>query len=863
MKRNLLKGIHELKSFTICLLFLLISNVSMAQVSVKGQVIDAITRESIIGATVSIKGTATSTITNTDGKFVLNTTAQQIILVVNYLSYNEKEISLKDGERSKFNVIELESNMTSISEVFVRFNSMAIDRKTPVAVSTINASLIEEKLGSQEFPELLNSTPGVYATRAGGGFGDSRLNLRGFQSENVAVMINGVPVNGMENGKIYWSNWAGLSEVTRFMQVQRGLGASKVAVPSIGGTINIATKTIDATKGGHLYQGFGNDGYNKTSFSYSSGLMDNGWAFSVLGSKNTGNGWMEGGKFEAYNYFFNVSKKINEAHTLALTAFGAPQNHSQRFDRLTIQEYRDAPQGLKYNANWGVLNGEYQTISQNEYHKPQISLNHNWTINSTSSLSTSAYASIATGGSTIDAGSLDFNTFRTNGAYSPIDIDAIVQQNIANPDGSALGYLRTSVNDHQWYGVLSTYTKKVNDRFDILAGIDGRYYRGKHYQTVSNLLGAKYVADNSDLNNPYNRATVGDRVSFDNDGVIGWGGAFLQGEYSHGPLSTFVTLSGSNSSYQRIDYFKFLDSDTKQKSEVVNTLGYQVKGGANYNINTNHNVFANIGYFEKAPFFNAVFMNNSNTVNEAAEREKIMSYELGYGFRTSTFSANINAYHTAWKDKSFTRSFQNDGINYFGNFLGVDALHKGIELDFNYRPTNALNIKGMVSVGDWKWTNNLPQLQIFDEAQNPVGQPVGPIYMKDIKVGDSPQTSMFLGVNYDVFESLKLGIDYNYFANFHSDFNPTTLIQENMEVWKVPNYSLLGVNAVLKLKIAGLKTSLFANVNNLLDTEYISDGYAIFSPESASSSRLISNSSNTQVYYGVGRTWTTGLKINF
>ena len=863
MKRNLPTVIHQLKWLMSLFVLILLSNEVFAQTSIKGQVIDAITREALAGASVSIKGTATYTTTNSDGEFILKSDNKKFVLVVNFISYDQKEVEVNVTNGSTIAPIALESNSTTISEVVIKSNSMAIDRMTPVAVSTISSALIEEKLGSQEFPELLNSTPGVYATKAGGGFGDSRLNLRGFQSENVAVLINGVPINGMENGKVYWSNWAGLAEVTRFMQVQRGLGASKVAVPSIGGTINVATKSLDVVKGGHVFQGFGNDGYNKTSFSYSSGLMDNGWAFSVLGAKNTGDGWMEGGKFEAYNYFVNISKKINEAHSLSLTAFGAPQTHSQRYDRLTIEEYRNAPQGLKYNANWGTLNGEYQTISQNQYHKPQISLNHNWTINSSSFLSTALYASVATGGSTIDYGansSFDFNNFRTNGAYSPINLDAIVQQNLGNTDGSALGYLRTSVNDHQWYGILSTYTKKINDKFDLLAGVDGRYYRGKHYVKVANLLGSQYVADNTNLNNPYNRALVGDKIAFDNDGVIGWGGAFLQGEYHQGPLSAFLTLSGSNSSYQRIDYFKFLDSDPNQKSEWVNIFGYQAKGGANYNIDDRHNVFTNIGYFEKAPFFNAVFMNNSNTVNKGAEREKILSYELGYGYRTTTFTANVNLYHTTWKDKSFTRSFQNNGVNYYGNFLGVDALHQGVELDFRYRPTSSMDIRGMLSVGNWKWTNDLPQLIVYDENQAPVGQPVGPIYMKDVRVGDSPQTTMFLGLGYDVFENLKLGVDYNYFANFYSDFDPTSLIQDNLEPWKAPNYSLFAVNAVVKMKIGGLKASLFANVNNLFNTEYISDGYARFVNYNGT---LISNASNTEVYYGVGRTWTTGLKLNF
>jgi iron complex outermembrane receptor protein len=860
MKKRLPK-ISNLKSLLAVLAIMLFTITALAQSTVKGKVVDAVTKESLPGAAVSIKGTTTGTITNAEGEFTLKIEKSTETLVVNYVGYKTQEVSVQAKGNGIISDIKMESNATSMSEIVVVANSLAIDRKTPIAVSTISAAFIEEKGSNQEFPELLKSTPGVYATRAGGGYGDSRMNLRGFQSENIAVLINGVPVNGMENGKVYWSNWAGLSDVTRSMQVQRGLGASKVAVPSVGGTINIQTKTLEAIKGGTIFQGIGNNGYSKTTFSYSSGLMDKGWAFSLLGSKIKGDGWVEGTEFDAYNYFINISKRINDDHTLSLTAFGAPQTHAQRFDRLTIQEYRDAPQGIRYNPNWGVLNGQKTSISQNTYHKPQISLNHNWTINETSFLSTAVYASLATGGGTNDGGSsINFDDYRTNGAYSPINLDAVVQENLAQADGKAVGFLRTSVNDHKWFGLLSTYTKKVNDKFDVLAGVDGRYYRGKHYMKVNNLLGAKYVADNTNINNPYNQAKTGDKFSFDNDGEIGWGGLFVQTEYNDGPLSAFLSLSGSNTSYRRIDYFKFLDSDPNQKSEWVNIFGYQTKGGANYNLNDHHNVFANVGYFEKAPFFNAVFMNNSNNINREAEREKIASFELGYGYRSSVFTANINAYYTQWKDKSFTRSFTPQGSSeiLYGNFTGVDALHTGIELDFKYKPVAALTVTGMASIGNWKWKNNLPSLDIFNEAQEVVNS-YGPVYMKDVEVGDSPQTTFALGVNYDLFSNFKIGVDYNYYTDFFTDFNATTLLQPDLKPWRIPTYSLVDVNAVFKMKIAGLNASLFANVNNLLDTEYISDGFANFSGERT----LVSDANNSTVYFGTGRTWTTGLKVNF
>ena len=219
-------------------------------------------------------------------------------------------------------------------------------RKTPVAVSTVDPVFIEERLGSQEFPEILKSTPGVYVTKDGGGFGDSKINIRGFKTENVAMMVNGVPMNGMENQKVYYSNWSGLSDVASSIQVQRGLGASKVASPSVGGSQNVITKTTDAKKGGFVSYAMGNDGYNKILFSVSSGLSKDGWAFTLLGGKDWRDGYIQGTESEGYTWFASVAKRFNDNHQLSLTAFGAPQWHNQRSNQngLTIKEWQRVKQ---------------------------------------------------------------------------------------------------------------------------------------------------------------------------------------------------------------------------------------------------------------------------------------------------------------------------------------------------------------------------------------------------------------------------------------------------------------------------------------------------------------------------------------
>ncbi|MEQ9231769.1 MAG: carboxypeptidase-like regulatory domain-containing protein, partial [Cyclobacteriaceae bacterium] len=244
-----------MKRFLLGIVFLVSAIVVWAQGTISGKLVDKDTNEPLIGATVLIKGTSKGTITNLDGGFTL-AAKEGNTLVISYVGYVTQEVVLSGS--GDLGDIAVQSDAIGLDGIEV-IASVAEERKTPVAVSSISAIEIQEKASNAEFPELLKSTPGVYTSRAGGGYGDSRIAVRGFNDVNVAVMINGVPVNDMENGRVYWSNWAGLTDVTRTMQVQRGLGASKVAVPSIGGTINIVTRNTDAVQGGSFFYGIGND----------------------------------------------------------------------------------------------------------------------------------------------------------------------------------------------------------------------------------------------------------------------------------------------------------------------------------------------------------------------------------------------------------------------------------------------------------------------------------------------------------------------------------------------------------------------------------------------------------------------------
>jgi len=817
------------------------------------------------GANILEKGTTNGTTTDFDGKFSLKVSEGSGTIDVSFIGFTNKAVSftVAAGETKDLGTITLASDNT-LDEIVITAVSFAVDRETPVAVSTIKAQEIEAKLGTQEFPEILKSTPGVYATKSGGGFGDGRINLRGFNSENVAVMINGVPVNDMENGRVYWSNWAGLADVTSAMQVQRGLGASKVAVPSIGGTINILSKTTDVEKGGSISVGVGHDGFQKYGATVSTGLLDSGLAVTVSGAKIKGDGYVDGTEFEGYNYFVNISKQLGTDHKLSLTSFGAPQRHGQRQNRSSIERYRNAESGIKFNPDWGIKNGNVTHIEDNFYHKSQTSLNHYWTISDKTSLSTALYASWGTGGGGGTAGAnRDLFGIRIGGDDQPVDLDNIVEINRANGE-QGLGseaFLRASRNDHSWYGILSTFKTDLSDNLALVAGLDLRTYTGEHFREVTDLLGGSYVLDSSDENNPNAALKVGDMFSYHNDGEVGWQGLFTQLEYNNDIVAGFISASVSNTSYRRIDYFNYLNSDPLQETDKYNFTGFGIKGGANYNLNENHNVFVNVGYFEKAAEFGAVFQDFDNEhINEDAENQKIFSAELGYGFRAENFSANINLYRTQWNDRTESDNFSEESspgsgvfIDYFVNLTGVNALHQGVEFDFNYRPSDKLTFTGMISIGDWKWTDNLENIQIFDENQNPVGDPIN-IFTKDLKVSDAAQTTAALGMDWKLLEKTHFTVDYNYFGNYYADYNPSDRTDQNTpQAWKAPDYGTFDASIRYGFKFGSFDATLTARMNNVLNTEYISDAIDGSNHDAATA----------LVWYGYGRTFNFSAKIRF
>ncbi len=911
----------------------------MAQSTIKGVVIDAEFNSVLPGANVVEKGTTNGVSTDFDGKFTLKTQKASGEVIISYVGYGS--VTLPFNGDTNLGEITISTD-NSLQEVVINASGnidLVVDRKTPIAVSTVTAKEIALKAGNMEFPEIMNKTPSVYATKQGGGYGDSRITLRGFDQRNTSYLINGQPVNDMENGWVFWSNWQGLTDVASGIQIQRGLGASKLAVPSVGGTVSIVTKNAAKQRGGSLSTMIGNDNYVKSTAIYNTGVNEKGWSSSYLIGKWSGDGYVYNTRGEGYNYFFAVGyQPVGSNHKFNLSFLGAGQWHHQRDVDVSIRDYENfGEDGIdpRWNSNGGILNGKEYNLRRNFYNKPLATLNWDWDITEDLQLATTVYASWGRGGGTGPRGNnfrdgvADVLPFRkdltehylenergsrlSNGF---INFDAIVANNRATTQGysgdiasdhyagrligsngfredgvnRAVLIRRASMNSHDWYGAIANL-KYTKNKFTYSLGVDLRDYTGYHYRVVNDLLGldgyfstgnensAGQIINTTIAAKPFRDTGLnGPKINFYNIGNVGWAGINGLIEYDDDEIFAAVLQGGySNQSFQRDDYFA---QPHNPISDTKNIGGGYVKGGVNFNIDDQHNVFGNAGYISRQPNFDAVFPGFANDINPDLQNEEIISFELGYGLKLDNLNVKLNLYNTNWGNRFLTQSadvllidntgapiLDDDGnqatVQGTAQFKDIDVVHRGIELEATYKPINKLRITGMLSIGDWRYTKDFTA-GIFDDNNQPLGEELT-LFLEDVKVGDAAQFTAFGEVDYKILDNLSVDLGCRYADNLYADYgieDDAFFSDDNKGALKLPSFTLFDAGATYSFNVLKKRASIRINVNNVFDTLYIAESETNIHAEEGAETWNGIDKTNL-VWFGFGRTWNASFKFNF
>ena len=841
-----------MKKMLLAIVAILVSTVAFSQVTITGTVVDG-DQGPLPGASVLVEGTSTGVSTDFDGNFSIETSQNSGTLIVSYVGFISKKIQFSGT--SNVGTVSLTEDSEQLQEVIV-IGSGVIDlaegRKTPIAVTTIKRDVIQEKAGNFDLPEILKSTPSVQNIR-GGGFGDGSMFLRGFDQTNTAFLLNGQPINGMEDGKMYWSNWSGILDVAEAVQVQRGLGSSKLAISSVGGTVNIVTKTIDMKKGGFVQTSIANDNFIKTNAYYSTGMNEKGWSFSAMLGHWQGDGYVDYTAGQGQTYFFSVGYKLSEDHIFNFILTGAPQWHVAA-GRGTIKEFLD--NGIKHNP-WTesgvdspntVGKGGIYPGGRNIYHKPVANLSWDWNIDEKSSLSSVLYGSLGRG--------------------------AFASERIT--DG--VGYARGSYNNHNWFGLVTNYNHKLSETLDFNIGADVRTYKGIHFRGVNELIGIDGVDSSSEFSGDYTvtntygginpwsmlfnpNTSHSERLTYDYEEVITYYGAFSQLEYSKDKFAAFFQGAISNQDHLKTDYFNF---SVATDSEKISNIGYNVKGGAAYEFNQNNQVFVNAGYYSRQPFHDDLFDNvrNSNDlINPAVDNQTITGLEAGYKFGIDGIKVNLNVYHTTWDNRTVLgnngENFEEDSYRAFQT-LGVKQVHSGVELEIFTRPIDNLTLNGYISVGDWKFKGDGTQ-RTFDNEGEEVGSSEQ-VIIDGFKVGGAAQITAGINGKYKFNRNFSLDANYNYYNDFYSE---GSLTKETLEL---PSYGLVDAGATYKFWVGKEKrksVQIRTNINNLFNEKYLESVFG----NTAASANPAENYGGVNVdnngRFGYGTTWNLSLRYNF
>lgn len=860
------------------ILLLVIGGITLVKLqaqTISGSVLDLYTEEPLIGATIVEKGTTNGTITNFDGLFSLNLNKMPSSIVISYLGYETQTVDLTPSSPTELSSILLVPSAFGLDEVVITgVMDIVVDRQTPVATSTINAGEIQRKIaGDAEFPEVARTTPSIYISNQSSGYGEAEVWTRGFDQTNTAFLLNGQPINGMEDGRIYWSNWAGLTDVASAIQIQRGLGASKLAISSVGGTWNFIMKATETLRGGSISSTVGSDNYYKVSAAYNTGIMNEKWGISALVSVWSGNGWGHGTRGNGQTYFFAAGYRPAHRHSIHFLVTGAPQKHDQKYMSSIASHFRkDAQLDPRYNSNWGIYDGRYFSERTNYYHKPIINVNWDWDINNRSSLSTVLYGSLGRGGGTGGEGG---PLARTQSGQ--IDFDATV----ANPASNYL--LRTSVNNHNWIGAVLKYENELSRNWHLSLGTDLRRFYGDHFRQVYKLLDQPgyyqwgipaypdgYTASTSYKADPwsaiFNFAPRGDRITYNSAETIRYAGGFGQLEFWKKELSAYLQGAYSIQDHVRHELFYAPPSDTD--SEKVINEGYNAKIGLSYVVGKNHTFFGNAGIYSRQPFHDVVFENNSNTISQNAFNEDIVGLELGYKLISPKVTTNINVYQTSWNNRVLynllevqtdgtvrltdDRVYTAQGMDPY-ELLFQDQLHKGLEVDLSYHMNDHFRLKGMASLGNWEIVGE-KEVELYDGTSLLEKVDAYSISARNIKVGGAPQTSWGMGIQWDMMKNVSVEANYLHYDRLYSDNGGIEL----------PSYGLLDLNLQITIpQTQGQAIHIIGNVYNLMDHLYISKAASSIGASSDDRSNWKGIHTDNIVMFGKTRTANLTLRYSF
>ncbi|WP_291286458.1 carboxypeptidase-like regulatory domain-containing protein [Flavobacterium sp.] len=682
------------------------------QTTFLGIVIDAKTQNPLGNIVVNIQNSSITQLTNAKGKFELQAAVKgEQLLWIHSQGYKDflLKIQSNPGQKVDLGILPLEDNFSD---------------ETPAALITLSDSELSEDNSSSEMTSgFLQSSKDAFMQASAFNWGQARFRVRGLDSENGTMMLNGTIMNKIYDGRPQWSNWGGLNNVLRNQEFSIGAAASNYTFGGILGTQQITTRASMYRKSSQMSLSGSNTTYNwRAITSYASGMSASGWAYVLSAGKRwSGEGYFEGTNFAAESFFVSIEKKLSGKHSLNFTGFYTPNSrgknsaHTAEVTQLTNK---------KYNSYWGFQNGEKRNARVKRVEEPLFMLNHYYKINEKADLNSSVIYQLGqVGNSTIDYQNTsspdpvyyqklpsyytslygkdkgefsgDFTPDAVNAEQAKtkftenqqINWEELYRANrkpTLNSDGIIEGYepaqshyvLYEDRTDDKTLAANSNLNIQITEHSTFDEGVTFRRLKSHQFQCLLDLLGGEYFEDiapfysgsqaQSDLQNPNRQVQKGDTYGYNYNLLATTIDAFTQFKFNYKKIDFYFGQSYSVSNYQREGLYQngIYPASSLGKSKNVGFENFGFKGGLTYKISGKQWLFLNGMHLSRAPSLRNTFANSrlNNSVVDGIENENISSTEGNYVFRSPNFKIRSTVYYTLIKNTTRTSFFYAEGI---------------------------------------------------------------------------------------------------------------------------------------------------------------------------------------------------------
>ena len=693
-----------MKKNLFCCLLLMIFALGWSQqpASVVGKVVDAKTQKPISNVVVSIENTNLTRLTNSEGVFVIdNATAGSQILKISSVDYETQLLPIEITKYEKLDIgtIALEDDKE-------------VEQQMALVTLTEN-DLGDDNSGSENTSGLLQASRDVFQQSAAFNWGQARFRMRGLDNEYGNILINGITMNKIIDGRPQFGNWGGLNDATRNQEFTNGSAPNDYIFGGILGTQEINTRASLYRKGTRLSFASTNTNYSgRVMATHVSGMDKDGWAYVLsAGRRWAQEGYFEGTDYAANSFFASVEKRINDNHTLNFTSIYA-QNKRGRNSPNTNEVMNLV--GNRYNSFWGFQEGRARNSRDRELEEPMFMLEHFWKVTSRTKINTTVmYQMGQIGNSRLDFQGVDnpdptyyrrlpsyftslfndtTNAFEGNSpanialangararfiANPQINWDLLVNQNRSTAAGnSVVVQYEDRVDDKLWVAN-TVLTTQLSDNILMHAGGSFRKLESSNFQNLQDLLGGKFFRDvdpfgqnanqqQSDLNNPNRNVVVGDRYGYDYNMFANVADVFTQFKFNYNKIDFYLAQNYSRSEYQREGLYRNgyypTNSFGKSDNKVFDNFGF--KGGLTYKISGRQFLTGNAFYQTKAPSMRNVFPNArvSNNATLNISNENITSGDVSYVINTPKFKGRLTGYFSKVRNATRTTFFFADGV---------------------------------------------------------------------------------------------------------------------------------------------------------------------------------------------------------